>query len=149
MCGAESKLNEVIIEGAMLSVCEKCSGFGNAVEVKQPVISSLEETRASRNISVEEPVSFVVEGAGKLVKEAREKRGLKQEQLAKMVGEKESVIHKIETSVMKPDIKSARKFEKILDIKIIEEYSESDSKMTFNLNDKDVTIGDLINLKKR
>ena len=145
MCGAESDLVSAVVEGSMLKVCKRCSCFGNVIEVSK----SLEVVKTPRSIVVEEPVNFVVEGAGNIVKGAREERGLKQSQLGKMVGEKESVVHKIENGMMKPTLVTAGKFERILDVKLIEGYQEPDKKNVFSLGDKRLTIGDLIKLKKK
>jgi putative transcription factor len=150
MCGAEAKLQEVIVEGSMLKVCKRCSGFGTAVEVKKKVAGiRIGGKRVPRKIYMEEPVNFVVEGAGRMIKESREKRELTQGQLAGMVGIKESIVHKIETSMQKPDLSTAKKIERILDIKLIEGYKDSENKVQFNLDDKDLTIGDLLKFKKR
>ena len=65
-----------------------------------------------------------------------------------MVGLKESLIHKLETSLMKPDLATAKKIERILDIKIVEGYGDPDSATQLNLNDEDLTVGDLIKFKK-
>ena len=65
-----------------------------------------------------------------------------------LVGLKESLIHKLETSLMKPDLATAKKIERILDTKIVEGYGDPDSATQLNLNDEDLTVGDLINFKK-
>ena len=33
MCGNDKNLSDVIIEGAMLTVCENCAGYGTVVKV--------------------------------------------------------------------------------------------------------------------
>jgi putative transcription factor len=149
MCGISTdRLSDVVVEGTMLNVCDKCKGYGNSVGVEKPKNSELDESRVPRKIYVEESVVFVVEGAGKIIKESRENMGLKQEQLAKMVGLKESMIHKIETSLIKPELSTAKKFERILGISIIEAYSDSSKGVPFNLDDGNLTVGDLIKFKK-
>jgi len=145
MCGTEEELVNAVVEGSMLDVCKRCSAFGNVIEVKKPI----DVPRVKRKIVIEEPVSFVIESCGKLIKEVREKRGLKQADLGKMVGEKESIVQKIEGGSMKPTLTTAKKFERILDIKIIDEYREPSKANVFDLGEKNLTIGDLIKLKKR
>jgi len=49
---------------------------------------------------------------------------------------------------MKPDLATAKKIERILDIKIVEGYGDPDSATQLNLNDEDLTVGDLIKFKK-
>lgn len=150
MCGVEARLYDVIVEGSMLSVCERCRGYGTAIDIEPKKESSLlRKRKVQRKIFIEEPVDFVIESAGRVVKESREKRGLTQVQLAGMAGVKESVVHKIETSLMKPDLATAKKLERILDVKIIEDYKDPENKVQFNLDDENVTIGDLIKFKKK
>ena len=150
MCGIDSvKLADAIIEGTLLKVCGKCGGYGDVISVEpQEVRSEKPIQKVPRKIFVEDSVNFVIEGAGMIVKSAREGRGLKQSQFASMIGVKESMIHKIETSMMKPDLSIAKKIERILDVKIIEGYKDPEKGVQLNLNDGDLTVGDLIKFKK-
>ena len=66
-------------------------------------------------------MQVVVSNYGSLIKNAREKMGLKQEELAKKLNEKESIIQKIETANFKPGMKLAKKLERFFGIKLIEE----------------------------
>jgi len=149
MCGVDTKLSDAVIDGALLKVCKKCSSFGDVISVETKSYGSEKRLqKAPREIFVEDSVSFVMESAGRLVKDAREKKGLKQSQFASMIGLKESLVHKLETSLMKPDLSTARKIEKILDIKIVEGYDDPEKGVQLNLNDQDLTVGDLIKFKK-
>ena len=67
--------------------------------------------------------------------------GLKQEELARKINEKESLIHKLENELVEPSLKLAEKLEKFLKIKLIEIYSD-ENKYVKNNDDK-LTIGDL------
>ncbi len=150
MCGVGSiKLSDAIIEGTLLKVCKRCGGYGDVIGIEpQPNRSEKPMQRVPRKIFVEDSVNFVIEGAGKIVKNAREKRDLKQAQFAGMIGVKESMVHKIETSMMKPDLSTAKKIERILDVKIVENYEDPEKGVQLNLNDGDLTVGDLIKFKK-
>ncbi|MBT4577366.1 TIGR00270 family protein [Candidatus Woesearchaeota archaeon] len=149
LCGLDSKLSDVVIEGTLMKVCKKCGGYGDVISIETKNYGSGKSIqKVPRKIFVEDSVNFVIEGAGKLVKDARENKGLKQAQFASMVGLKESLIHKLETSLMKPDLATAKKIERILDIKIVEGYGDPDSATQLNLNDEDLTVGDLIKFKK-
>ena len=97
MCGVEAELVDVIVEGTMLSVCRRCASFGDAVKVERS-----EVIRKPRKIVVEEEAEFIVEGCSGLVKEGRERMDWKQEELARRIGERESVVAKIEGGHMKP-----------------------------------------------
>ena len=54
-------------------------------------------------------------------------------------------MHKLETGNLQPTLLLAKKLEKILNIKLIEVYQETNEKL--NLKDSTLTIGDLVNLK--
>ncbi|PUA34411.1 MAG: TIGR00270 family protein [Candidatus Terraquivivens tikiterensis] len=58
------------------------------------------------------------------IKNARERMGLSQEELAAQLNEKVGLIRKIEQGEVKPPIELARKIEKFLKIQIIEEVEE-------------------------
>jgi len=61
----------------------------------------------------------LVDDFGEVVRKARMGLGLTQEELAKQIGEKLTVIKKIEAGEFKPSISLARKLEKILRIRLL------------------------------
>ncbi len=65
-----------------------------------------------------------VEDFGALVRRARESMGLSQDELASLVKEKATVIRKIEQGELHPPIELARRLEKVLKIRIIQEVEE-------------------------
>ena len=145
LCGKESKLMDVIIEGSVISVCNECSKYGVIVKGKVEEKKEIKFTRLPEDDINE----FVIETCSERVKEAREKLGLKQEELAKKLNAKESVVHKIESKSLIPNLDLAKKLEIVLKIKLIERRNEVYSKKNISLKDKDLTIGDLVNLKKK
>ncbi|MEK6807692.1 MAG: helix-turn-helix domain-containing protein, partial [Nanoarchaeota archaeon] len=62
---------------------------------------------------------LVVENFGKLISQARQKAGMKQEELASKMNEKIAVIHAAEQG-KRLDLALARKFEKALGIRLTE-----------------------------
>ena len=146
MCGREGADIRAIVEGTVLNVCKTCAKFGNVIEIKKPVVN--EEVRRVIPIKQVEIVDRIVDNYASIVKKEREKSGLKQEEVAKQIAEKESVIHKIETGNLKPSLKLAKKLEQFFKIKLIEEYKEEKSKV-LDLKDSDLTIGDLLRIKKK
>jgi putative transcription factor len=92
-------------------------------------------------------VQLIVANYSKIIKSAREKTGLKQEELAKKIAEKESVIHKLESGIMKPDIPLARKLEKFLRITLVESVEVSDDVEEKRSSSEGLTLGDLIRIK--
>ncbi|AJF62602.1 MAG: hypothetical protein QT11_C0001G0459 [archaeon GW2011_AR20] len=139
LCGRSEILTKAIIESSLLNVCENCAKFGKAILVKQHAAAKPLKQKTTEIINIINP-----DYPG-IIKNAREKLGMKQEDLAKKIDEKLSVMHKLETGNLQPTLLLAKKLEKILNIKLIEVYQETNEKL--NLKDSTLTIGDLVNLK--
>tara|TARA_Y100000310_G_scaffold1020_3_gene1455 strand:+ start:3083 stop:3529 length:447 start_codon:yes stop_codon:yes gene_type:complete len=146
MCGHEGLINEAIVEGSLLSVCEKCSTFGKVVQLEKPTAKAV--FSKLRKHPTEELKEIVVENCATLIKEAREKRNMKQEELAAHLQEKTSILQRLETGTLVPSLTLARKIEKQLTIKLVEPYLEKKQTTHVNLHNKKLTIGDLIKVKK-
>ncbi len=142
ICGDKEANIKAIVEGSLLNVCENCAKFGSTILVKQ--IQKKENKPVKKTTT--ELVSIINPDYPKLIKSAREKFGLKQKDLALKLNEKESVIHKLETGSLQPTILLARKLEKVLKINLVELYEETHEGV--NLKDEQLTIGDLLKLKK-
>ena len=143
LCGKKSELFRTKIEGTIVNVCEKCSKFGEIIE---RVIKEEENKIVKKKIR-EEIIEEIRKGYGAIIKNAREKLGLTQEELARKINEKESLIHKLENELVEPSLKLAEKLERFLKIKLIEIYSD-ENKYIKN-NDEKLTIGDLLNVKPK
>ena len=150
MCGAETSLFKALIEGTELKVCSNCAKFGKIKgKVRQPETSK----KAKKEIKEEEEpevIETIVPGYSGRVKKARESAGLKQEELAKKLNEKESIIHKIETGHYEPDIALAKKLERFFKIALVEEQKvEKQEKQKTAFSAEGFTIGDIIKLRKK
>ena len=141
LCGNSGNLVKAIIEGSLLNVCENCAKFGKAIVIKQISLPTKPIKQKTTEI-----INIINPDYPKLIKESREKLSLKQEDLAKKIDEKLSVIHKLETGQLQPTMLLAKKLEKTLNINLIEVYQETHEEL--NLKDKGLTIGDLIKLKE-
>ncbi|RLI09291.1 TIGR00270 family protein [Candidatus Bathyarchaeota archaeon] len=122
-----------LIEGAELVVCAECTryakwfkklgrriGPGPARPRPRPSPTRQREALARAGIRIREAEELeLVEDFGRKVREAREAKGLTQEELGRMVGEKASVISRIESGRMAPDLVLARKLEHALGIKLL------------------------------
>lgn len=153
MCGKEvenSKLFYAKVEGTMLRICDGCTKFGKIVKrVEEERVQVKQQARFIPK-SEEEIEDMIVEDYAQLIKLAREKKGIKQEDFAKQINEKESLIHKIETGHMEPNIKLANKIEQFLGIHLVEEVqlqNHRDHTKKENLNN--FTIGDIIKTRKK
>ena len=152
MCGKEGNLCKAIVEGAEMEVCNDCAKLGRRVtqeynEKERKVFSKPSVNRVKR-LYEERVNKSIVEGYGHLIKNKREKLNLKQEELAKKIAEKVSVIHNIESEHLEPSIKIAKKLEMCLHIKLIEMVSEQKYEKTINIMDRGLTLGDMIKIKR-
>ncbi len=73
--------------------------------------------KSSSHLPVEE--FEYIEDFGRIIREAREKMGLTQEDLAQQLNEKSTIIRKIEAGEFNPPIDLMRKIEKLLKVKLI------------------------------
>jgi len=143
MCGSEGKLFKAIVEDAELNICHECSKFGRVIGVvKQDTkIDSRKLTESQTELMV-----IVVRDFGEKIRNKREDLGLKQEELAKKLNEKESLMQKIESGKFEPSIGLAKKIGSFLKIKLTEEYEEKHESRTKTKTNA-FTIGDFIKEK--
>ena len=150
MCGGETGYPLVAsIEGVELSVCNKCAKFGTVIKKVRPVVK---ESKAKKDFVREAPqreklIQILVEDYNLKIKNAREKAGLKQEDFAREINEKSSLIHHVESGKFEPSMKLARKIEKFLNIKLIEQHEEQHAELKGD-SSEGFTIGDFIKVKK-
>lgn len=144
LCGSNSELSKAVIEGALLSVCRRCMSFGNGVPVgSKPVY------KRKVNLAIPDVEETIVQDYAQIIKFAREKDNLTQEFLAKAIGEKETVLQKIEAGHNEPSLSVAKKLENFFKITLIEQIELRSSEKTLELNDTSMTIGDLLKLAKK
>ncbi|MFQ5801160.1 MAG: multiprotein bridging factor aMBF1, partial [Candidatus Hydrothermarchaeales archaeon] len=124
ICGREiiGDVRTVKIEGTLMRACRACARLGERVVGRKEKV----QTRATSRIPTPrtartERVVDVVDDYAKIIRQNREKAGLTQEQLGTKINEKGSVIARLESGHMKPDLKVARKLERLFDIKLFEE----------------------------
>jgi putative transcription factor len=161
MCGKElASLLPVRIEGTVLQVCRDCARFGDNVKtggkkttttaepsVIQARLDNRERRMQTRSVyeTGEESIEMA-EDFPKRIKEAREKMGWKQEELAAKINERVSIIHKLESGTMHPNDTLVRKVEKILDIKLKEKVMITTVEKTSG--GKVLTLEDCVKKKK-
>ena len=142
LCGAEGRLYKVKIEGSIMNVCEKCKRFGTPISTYHKPINY---KKKKKTIEKPEIIEEIVPDYANLIREARESHKMKQDEFARKINEKDSIIHKIETGHFKPSLKLAKKIEKFFGIKLIQEIEDSDNKVkTSDDTGSGFTIGDFI-----
>ena len=156
ICGRpiRGKKYKILIAGTVLTVCDSCKRYGTLVTTPKPPQPSLTKRRTRR--LVRRPPStpklldevMVVEDYGNIIRRAREDMGWTQDFLAAQVGEKVSVIKRIEAGRMTPTLEMARKFEKILGVSLLTKISEIIPEPS-SPPENELTLGDVIKIKKR
>ena len=136
------------IEGSIMLTCKDCSKFGKVQ--REP--SKPKRPGAARGIKRQykpvEPVNEVLENYNEIIRMAREKKGWSREELGEKIYEKASVVSRIESGKMVPDIKLAKKFERILNVKLIEKTNDVTQEDVGPSNVKGATIGDIARIKR-
>ncbi len=117
LCGKKTdRLYDTVVEGARLSVCEECKKFGKESYSIPKKFKKIESDNEKTQDIIE---NIIDENYNKYLVEYREKNKLRQEDMAKLLGIKESLYKAIENKKVVPDINLAKKIEKLLGIKII------------------------------
>lgn len=150
MCGKEARLFKTDVEGSILNLCGGCSRFGkviSAIKVKEKTARKKEKEIKLGKVREEEIMLTIVPGYGEIIKKKREQLGIKQEDFAKKINEKSSLIHKIEVNQFEPPIGLARKIERFLHIKLIEQQELKLGALS-KTKGEHFTIGDFINIRK-
>lgn len=141
MCGKSvPKTQRVMVDNAVLNLCDSCSKFGKPLDKKPEPITMKYNAPAPRTYNTTPRATAPHKVKSKpprrersdldslevspeypdIVKEAREKLEWTQEELALKILEKKNVVAKIERGELMPSVKLARKLEKLLDVKLIE-----------------------------
>jgi putative transcription factor len=122
VCGAEIKgaAQYVVIGDSKLRVCKACAHYGTVV-VEDKNVRPGRVAQAKANSRLYEQMNHdleveVEEDYGRKLKEAREKAGLKQAELAKRINEKQSLLRKIENEEIVPSDEIIRKIERVLNL---------------------------------
>ncbi|MFQ6095129.1 MAG: multiprotein bridging factor aMBF1 [Candidatus Bathyarchaeia archaeon] len=164
VCGGRihGKPKKVVIEGARMLVCEECAKHGSIYSerrIKSPISGYVPVKRKKKTVpaitlstrrkapSLPEDLE-IKEGFGSLVRKARENIGLSQEDLGKKIGEKVSVLKKIESEKMIPDQKLAKKLEHTLKVELL--VPSGDYEIVEDISSpppSGVTLGEIAQLK--
>lgn len=145
MCGKNPEELIILVEGVEMNACSKCKSFGKLVRriSKGPPVFKSKEIR--RKVDV---IPTIKADYSKLIKNKRESLGLSQEDFAKKINEKSSIISKLETGNVEPDINIADKIKKIFRIDLIEE-SEKIEPVKVHQKSEEFTLGDFVKVRKR
>lgn len=147
LCGkVDERLSKTLIEGVELNVCSACSKFGKVLASVHRLSPKEQHNMMQKAETKEENIKLLVENYAEIIKRKRESMGLSQKEFGNEINEKESVIHNIEVGALEPDLMLAKKLEKILGIKLIEEHLEKHD-IFRRKKEEGFTLGDFINVK--
>ena len=148
MCGKGGPLTNADVEGVELKVCFGCSKYGTTNKNnnnfrKNPHYSS-------KNSKKEEVEWKLVPNFSDLIKKSREEKSMNQEDFAKFLNEKESILAKWEQGTLKPRIFVARRLEKLLNLSLVVRDIKEKVEIKKNQIPKgELTLGDFIKVRKR
>ena len=147
MCGKEADLYIAMIEGTELKVCKEDAKFGKVLRAAYTLKSEKKEER--QRIPKKELVILFDPEFPHMMKRKRESLGLTQEELGKKLNERTSIVHQLESGHMQPSIELARKLERLLKLKIVQEYEEKHVEGQGKPKSEMLTLGDLVKLKMK
>lgn len=158
ICGKKirGEPRRAIIDGVKLIVCSECAKLSSSrrsVELrpalrKRPLLKRplLKHRRRKREIFEE---LKLVEDYGPQVRRAREKFGFSHEDLGRKIGERVSVLQKVEMNKMVPDQRLARKLEHFLRIKLLVKPSIQIVEGKPLQKPRELTLGDIVSIRKK
>jgi putative transcription factor len=174
MCGSEQpSLTTVKVEGAELELCDDCKEFGTEVRTES---SSSQSTKystssssgtsgsssssssaaggstgggsggSSRRRDMFDDMDEIAGDYDRRIREAREDRGLSQEELANALNEKASLIRKLERGDILPSDDVRAKLEGDLEISLVEGEDADDNDWSSD-SSTTTTLGDVVKRK--
>ena len=143
ICGRkDGAMFYILIEGAKMSACGNCSKGAKVLGMMGSIIDGKTKVPTPM-IEFKEKETEIIDNYGKLIKDARMHRMLELKDLAKTINENEAYLKHIENEKILPTLKTAKKLEKELGIKLVNEstvtVSESNTitkKENFSLEDR-------------
>ncbi|KAB1196477.1 MULTISPECIES: multiprotein bridging factor aMBF1 [Haloferax] len=169
MCGSnQASLKTVKVEGAELQLCDNCAQFGTEVRTESTSSasskystssssgkakrssgsssSSSSSSKTRRRRDMFDDMDEIATDYDSRIRQARESRGMSQEELAKSLNEKASLIRKLERGDIMPPDTVRKKLERKLDISLVEGESDDDSEWSGG-GSTTTTLGDVVKRK--
>ncbi len=143
ICGCKilGRGHKVVVEGSELTVCDRCKDLG--AEVKNVKVKVVKKVARPKPI-VED--YEVVENFHEIIKRERERRGWTQEELAKRIQEKATLIRKLENREITPEKEVLEKLERVFGVKLRERVEEVKVESPKNVTP---TLGDVVVIKRK
>jgi len=152
LCGRTCDCKAAIVDGVMMMLCPNCVRHGEIIQapktpskVQKPILEMIKKPPIKdiyKDMNKE-----LVSGWNKLIKKAREKKGLTREELGFKIGERTVTISKIENGDLRPSDKMIEKLQKELGINLVEDVSEASTSVSGTRSGSRLTLGDFIKSK--
>ncbi|HEY0089042.1 MAG TPA: multiprotein bridging factor aMBF1 [Candidatus Lokiarchaeia archaeon] len=162
ICGGKIwKAQTVLIEGAKIIVCQNCAQFGKRIspetkpsKLKMELKTTSKHVKQLKSNKTEEflePSIEVVSNYAEKIRNARIQKSLNQDQFAKKLNEKPSLIRRIESGKVTPTIELAKKIENIYKIQLLDKTDKGDVDVKNYMKNKQKrsTLGDIAFIKKK
>jgi putative transcription factor len=151
ICGKREASFVIQIEGAKMGACRSCAYHGKIVLSLEEGAPRKEFASAKRGVPrglrLEKDL---IEGYGKIVRKAREKRGERIEELARKINEKASYLDKIENGSTRPPIETAKKLERELGVKILEKTEDGSVEVNVGkYRKKELSLLDMLEMQNK
>lgn len=135
-------------------VCENCSKLGTIQKKQKPskfvqVKQRKKPKQQKRTYKNNEPSEELIEDFNINIRKAREAKNWSREDLGKKINERVSVINRIESGKMTPDLKLTKKLEKTLNITLLENINELDLNQFINNSSNERTLGNVMKIKRK
>ncbi len=169
MCGAETTSpNTVKIEGAELEVCDECTDFGTEVQTADAGSTTSKYSTGSGSSGSSsggssgssggpssgggrrdmfDDMEEVAQDYDETLRAAREAAGLSQEELAKQLNEKASLIRKLEHGDVLPSDDVQGKLERALDVDLSAGGTAEETEWEGGSASGEYTLGDVVERK--
>lgn len=149
LCGSPIRGNGITVsfEGSIITVCPSCYAkikkSAKVTELPKQTKKSIKPTvpKISNEVELE-----VVDDYYKLIKEARERLKMTQQELAQKLKVSENIIKRFESGKLKPTIQQAKQLEKILGIKLLVPVEEEEGEG--EEEDFVLTLGDVAHIRE-
>jgi putative transcription factor len=119
----------VMIDSTVFNVCMACSRRGkpyvSTSTAKKKTDNVISHSKGTKQLKIQLTDDTILNPEfGKLIREARIKRGLSHEQLGAQMNERAILLRRFETGALKPDEMFAKKLERFLGIKLYKSVKE-------------------------
>lgn len=163
VCGQGIAKHTALIEGAKFKVCEKCAKHGKILD-KPSSNSSIKTNNEVSYNQTKKTSAFnsgrkdsnqsynmreeIVENYSEIIRKEFNKSGKTYKDFSNGLNENESYMRKIIRGEMMPTIATAKKLEKSLGIKLIDQ-GENEKINIKTSSSNELTLGDLVEIKKK